>query len=221
MNGIKFADSGIVEGWAAPYGSPTNRDSQGEWFSPRTDFQLDLIPAGRPLLIGHGLTEAGPAVVGRIASAERRPEGLWIRAQLDRASAHFGRVRDALAKGLLSFSSATMAHLARVAPNGEILAWPLVEVSLTDRPASRDARIVSVRSAISHFDEIGQPKSALKSLVFGEREPTAADVEYAKFNRAAAEVDAAELRAAAAEAYSRYTATSAALDRRFGPARRR
>src|SRR5450759_2998054 len=203
MSGIKFADTGIVEGWAAPYGSSTNRDSQGEWFSPRTDFQLDLIPAGRPLLIGHGLTpEAGPAVVGRITAAERRPEGLWIRAQLDRASAHFGRVRDALAKGLLSFSSATMAHLARVAPSGEIMSWPLVEVSLTDRPSSADARIVSVRSAIAHFDEIGQPKSALKSLVFGDREPTAADVEYAKFNRAAAEVDAAELRAAAAEAYS-------------------
>jgi hypothetical protein len=220
MNGIKFAESGIVEGWAAPYGSPTNRDSQGEWFSPRTDFQLDLIPHGRPLMVGHGLGEAGPAVVGRITVAERRPEGLWIRAQLDRASAHFGRVRDALAKGLLSFSSATMAHLARVAPNGEIMSWPLVEVSLTDRPASRDARIVSVRSAIAHFDEIGQPKSALKSLVFGDGEPTAADVEHAKFSAAAAEVDAIELRRAAAEAYSRFAAITAAQDRRFAQRRR-
>src|SRR5450759_1465077 len=97
MNGIKFADSGIVEGWAAPYGSPTNRDSQGEGFSPRTDFQLDLIPAGRPLLIGHGLGEAGPAVVGRITAAEQRSGGLWIRAQLDRAGRYFGKIRDQLA----------------------------------------------------------------------------------------------------------------------------
>ena len=114
-----------------------------------------------------------------------------------------------------------MAHLAQVAPDGEIRRWPLVEASLTPTPANRDARIVSVKAAIAHFDEIGQPKSALKSLVFGDLEPTAADVEYAKFTLTAAEVDAAELRAAAAEAYSRYTATSAALDRRYGPARRR
>ena len=115
MNGIKFADAGVIEGWAAPFCSPTHRDAQGEWFSPRTDFALDMIPNARPLLIGHGLGAAGPVVVGRITGAEKRAEGLWIRAQLDKAGAHFGRIRDALAKGLLSFSSGTMAHLARVA----------------------------------------------------------------------------------------------------------
>jgi len=215
MNGIKFADSGIVEGWAAPYGSPTNRDSQGEWFSPRTDFQLDLIPAGRPLLIGHGLGEAGPAVVGRITAAERRPEGLWIRAQLDRASAHFGRVRDALAKGLLSFSSATMAHLARTAPSGEILSWPLVEVSLTDRPSNRDARIVSVKNAVAHFGEIGMPPSALKSLVLG---PGAA--EHEDFLLAMVKVDRIETRRAGAEAEAEYRTIAAKMDRRLAARRR-
>ncbi len=206
---IKFADSGVIEGWAAPFGSPQHLDSHGEFFSPRTNFQLDLIPAGRPLLIGHGLGEAGPAVVGRITATERRPEGLWIRAQLDKASAHFGRVRDALAKGLLSFSSATMAHLAKVAPNGEILSWPLVEVSLTDRPASADARIVSVRSAISHFGEIGQPASALKSLVMGGREPTAEEIAYV---RASTEANRVEARAVELE----FHAIKADLNRRFG-----
>jgi hypothetical protein len=216
MNGIKFADTGIIEGWAAPYGSPTHRDAQGEWFSPRTDFGLDLIPTGRPLLIGHGLTEAGPAVVGRIASAERRPEGLWIRAQLDRAGRYFARIRDELAAGALAFSSATMAHLAKTGRDGEILAWPLVEVSLTATPASADARIVSVKNAVAHFAEIGQPMTALKALVFSP-----AELAEAAYKSATASVDAIELRRAAAEAYERYTAQSVALDRRFGPARRR
>jgi hypothetical protein len=221
MSGIKFADAGVIEGWAAPFGSPTHKDAQGEWFSPRTDFALDMIPNGRPLLISHGVGAAGPVVVGRITVAEKRAEGLWISAQLDKAGAHFGRIRDALAKGLLSFSSGTMAHLARVAGNGEILAWPLVETSLTDSPASADARIVTVKHAVEHYAAIGQPMTALKSLVFGEREPTPADVAYAKFARASASVDAIELRRAAAEEFARYTATSAVLDRRYGPARRR
>lgn len=209
MSALKFAEGGIIEGIAAPYGSPQRRDAHGEYFDARTDFQLGLIPAGRPLLIGHGLDAVGPEVVGRITAVERRPEGLWIRAQLDRAGRYFGKIRDGLAKGALGFSSATLAHLARVAPDGRIIAWPLVEVSLTDHPASRDARIVSVRSAISHFGEIGQPASALKSLVFGGREPTAEEIAYA---RADAEANRVEARAAELE----YRRISADLNRRFG-----
>ena len=215
MNGIKFAEAGIIEGWAAPYGSPTRRDAAGEWFSQNTNFALDLIPAGRPLLIGHGLTEAGPAVVGRIASAERRPEGLWIRAQLDRAGRYFGKIRDQLAAGALSFSSATMAHLAKVAPDGEILAWPLVEVSLTATPSSRDARIVSVKNAVAHFGEIGQPPSALKSLVLG---PGAAEEQ--DFLLAMVKVDRAETRRAGAEAEAEYRTIAAKMDRRLAARRR-
>jgi hypothetical protein len=216
MTSIKFADSGIIEGWAAPYGSPTHRDAQGEWFSPRTDFGLDLIPTGRPLLIGHGLTDAGVAVVGRIASAERRPEGLWIRAQLDRAGRYFGKIRDQLAAGVLSFSSATMAHLAKTGRDGEILAWPLVEVSLTATPSSSDARIVSVKNAVAHYAEIGQPMTALKALVFSP-----AELAEAAYKSATVEVDRIELRRAAEEAYSRHIAQSVALDRRLGQIRRR
>jgi hypothetical protein len=58
--------------------------------------------------------------------------------------------------------------------------------------------------------------TALKALVF-----SSADLAEAAFKNATAEIDAIELRRAAAEAYSRYTAMSAVLDRRYGPARRR
>jgi hypothetical protein len=174
-----------------------------------------MIPNGRPLLISHGVGAAGPIVVGRITVAEKRAEGLWISAQLDRAGAHFARIRDALAKGLLSFSSGTMAHLARVAGNGEILAWPLVETSLTDRPASADARIVSVKNAVAHFAEIGQPMTALKALVFGDREPIEPSPEEVAY--AAALKEAARVEGMAA--FMEYRAISADLDRRL--ARRR
>jgi hypothetical protein len=215
MSGLKFAEGGIVEGWAAPYGSPTHRDAQGEWFSPRTDFALDLIPTNRPILISHGLGAAGPTVVGRITHVERRAGGLWIRGALDRASAHWGRIKDALEKGLLSFSSATMAHLAKVAPDGEIMSWPLVETSLTPTPANRDARITSVKAALEHFAAIGQPASALKSLVLG---PGAA--EYEDFLLAMVKVDRAETRRAGAEAEAEFAAIAVKMDRRLAARRR-
>jgi hypothetical protein len=216
MTSIKFADSGEIAGWGAPFGDPAHKDSDGEYFSRRTDFGLDLIPTGRPLLIGHGLGEAGPAVVGRITSVVPRPEGLWITAQLDRAGRYFGKIRDQLAAGVLAFSSATMAHLARTAPDGEILSWPLVEVSLTDRPSNRDARIVSVKNAVAHFAEIGQPPSALKSLVLG---PGAAEEE--DFILAMVKVDRIETRRAGAEAEAEFAAIAAKMDRRFAQRGRR
>jgi len=207
MNGIKFADAGIIEGIAAPFGSPDHRDAEGEWFSPRTDFALGWF-AERPLLIGHGLGVAGSEVVGKVVAVEKRAEGLWIRAQLDRAGAHFGRIRDALAKGLLSFSSATMPHLAKVAPNGAIEAWPLCEVSLTDRPASRDARITSVRSAAAHYQTIGAPVSAFKAYLVPPPDPTPEEREYAA-------ASAAVVRIEARKAWEQYRAISADIDRRL------
>jgi len=50
MNGIKFADAGVIEGWAAPFGSPTHRDAHGEFFTDATRFELEWFTE-RPLLI--------------------------------------------------------------------------------------------------------------------------------------------------------------------------
>ena len=155
-------------------------------------------------------------MVGRITHVERRDAGLWIRGSLDRAGRYFGEIRDQLAAGALAFSSATMAHLRRTGPDGEILRWPLIEVSLTASPSNREARIVSVKHAVEHFAEIGQPPTALKGLFYGPAQEA-----EAAYRTAGAEVDAIELRRAATEAYRRYTATSAVLDRRLAQLRRR
>jgi hypothetical protein len=211
MNALKFADTGVVEGIAAPNGSPSHRDAHGEFFEPATDFRLDWFTE-RPLLIGHGIGAAGSEVVGKVVAVEKRAEGLWIRAQLDKAGAHFARIRDALAKGLLSFSSATMPHLARVAANGAIESWPLVEVSLTDRPASADARITSVRSAAAHYQTIGAPVSAFKAYLLPPPDPSPEEREYAA---ASAAVDRIEAR----KAWERYRGLCADIDRRLGRGR--
>jgi hypothetical protein len=212
MNALKFADDGIVEGIAAPYGSPTRRDGHGEYFTSATRFQLDWFTE-RPLLIGHGLGASGPTVVGKVVAVEKRPEGLWIRAVLDKAGAFFGKIRDGLAAGALSFSSATLPHLARVSANGAIESWPLVEVSLTNSPASRDARITNVRSAAAHYQTIGAPVSAFKAyLLPPSPDPSPEEIAYAAVSTA---VDRIETRRAAASAAAEYAAIAGKIDSRL------
>jgi hypothetical protein len=164
MNGIKFAlRDDTLEGWAIPFGSPDRRDRTGEYFTPETDLGLSWFRE-RPLLLGHGLGPEGPAVVGRVVALEKRPEGIWARAVLDRASAWYAKIVDLLGRGALAFSSATMPHLAQVERDGRITRWPFIELSLTTSPASPDARIVSMRSAVEHYGALGYQSSALKSV---------------------------------------------------------
>jgi hypothetical protein len=208
MNALKFAEGGIIEGIAAPNGSPARRDAHGEFFTARTNFQLDWF-AERPLIIGHGLGPSGTAVVGKVVAVERRPEGLWIRAQLDKAGTWFGKIRGMLERGALSFSSATMPHLAKVTPSGEITDWPIVEVSLTPSPASRDARITNVREAAAHYQTIGAPVAAFKAYLLPPIEPSPEEIAYAAARREA-------LRVEALGALAEYRQIAAKMDSRLG-----
>jgi len=177
------------------------------FFTSRTNFELGWF-AERPALIGHGLGASGPTVVGKVTRVEQRPEGLWCRVVLDKAGAFFGKIRDQLAAGALSFSSATMPHLAKVTPSGEITDWPLVEVSVTSSPASRDARITSVRSAAAHYQEIGAPVAGFKMHLVPPPDPSPEEREYAA---ASAAVDRIEAR----KAWERYRGICADIDRRL------
>ena len=166
MTALKFAEEGLVEGLGVPFGGPNHRDRHGEYFSAATDLGLAWFES-RPLLLHHGLADAGPEVVGRVTAVEVRPEGLWVKAQLDRAGRWFAKIRDMLEAGALSFSSGSVAHLVKVGPDGAILTWPLVEMSLTPTPASDDARVyrVKARTALEHYVDAGLSTAALKALI--------------------------------------------------------
>lgn len=207
MSGLKFAEQGEITGIAIPYGSPDRRDGHGEWFDADTDMLLDWF-GERPLLLHHGRSDAGPVAVGRVIAVEKRPEGLWVRAQLDRAGAWFARVRDMLQAGSLGFSSGALAHLVKTDPSGRILRWPWVELSLTPSPASADARIYSVKSdaALAHFAAAGLKATGLDDLLADDDLDAIRDNVEAIVQRAGAErVDRGELIAIRSQFMSRWT----------------
>jgi len=59
-----------------------------------------------------------------------KPDGVWYRVVLDKAQKLAERVWEAAQKGMAAASSGTIEHLSRIAKDGEILEWPMGELSL-------------------------------------------------------------------------------------------
>lgn len=143
----------LVEGWGMPFYGPfkgedgIGRDSDGEFFSPRTDFLLDWFKGQRPTLYQHTLDEElGTEAVGSAVSHEKRDLGMWVRAQLDMRSRYYEKLRELISQGALSYSSGAYPIGVRIAKTGEILRWPWVEISLTPTPANPYASLRAMKA---------------------------------------------------------------------------
>lgn len=160
---VRPAD-GAGEGWVldvlgVPFGGPFGgRDAQGEYFTPQTDLWLERIPR-RPVVYYHGLAEGkgAPQVIGQELGWERRPDGIWFRVALDRASELARRVWEAAQHGRARASSGAIGHLTRVAPDGRILVWPVGELSLMDGAAHPPANPFAV--AVPYTVDAGHAKA--------------------------------------------------------------
>lgn len=158
------ADSGEweLDVLGIPFGDESNRDSDGEFFTARTKLHEDKFPHA-PAVYYHGFGDnnrpsASPAYIGRTVAAERRNDGVWYRVVLNKASELAKRVWEAAQRGTAFASSGSVAHLVRKATSGEILEWPVAELSIFDtdngkRPANRYAVALPVLKAV--YDEAG------------------------------------------------------------------
>lgn len=130
---VKAQGEGKVGGYLVAFGLP--RDAQGEYFDGNTAFHLDWYNE-RPVLFHHGLdARAGAKRIGVITRLEKTPEGLWAEAQLDMNDPLARRVYEMVKENRLGWSSGSLPHLVKVASDGRILQWPIIEASLTPTPA--------------------------------------------------------------------------------------
>lgn len=144
-------------------GHNRGKDSHGEYFSARTDFDPEHFPAP-PLLYYHGFDEAGrkmgkPAVTGKMVSRRAEADGHVLVYQL-KAGTYADRQWDAALKGACAVSPGTVGHLIRKATDGELLYWPLAEVSAWDgAPNRKQANLYSVAAPVlkAHYLEAGIP----------------------------------------------------------------
>jgi len=145
----------------APFGSPEDLDWDGQFFSPKTDFMLELGET-RPVLYMHGRGPEGkplqsPEVVGKAVAVKKDEKGLWFEVILDVTKALGKRLWEKALKGLVRASTGCVAHLFREGDKGEILKWNIGELSLLDlgqnrRPANDNAIAVALKSVYADAD---------------------------------------------------------------------
>ena len=160
QQGLKTLDSaGRVGGYLVVWGNPGERDLQGEYFTPETELGLTWYPQ-RPVLYQHGLDgELKAAVIGSMDTLVKDETGVWAEAQLDLRQRWAQAVQRLIEKGVLGWSSGSLAHLVEVADDGHIRRWPIVEGSLTPTPAQ--PRRSDARSIKSAWEALGLDSTLL------------------------------------------------------------
>lgn len=132
----------VLDILAAPFGSESDKDAQGEWFDQETNFQETRF-ATPPIVFHHGMTdglrakEDTPEYLGMTVKRWVDAAGVWVKTILDKAAPRARQVWEAAKKGLVRASSGSAEHLQRTDDNGYIREWPIVEVSVFDMTDGR------------------------------------------------------------------------------------
>ena len=167
----KTADGWVLEVLGAPYGGPNDgKDEDGEYFSDKTDFMLNEGDQ-RPVLYFHGRDELGspttrPEVIGRATASHKDKQGLWFEVILDKAKEFSKRIYEAALAGLARASTGSINYLVRRAADGELLSWPIGELTLIDRSdLRRPANELAVAYLKSYFiqSDIDYPEMFAKA----------------------------------------------------------
>lgn len=152
---IKAVGDGKIEGYLAVWGSPSQRDSYGEYFTKSTNFELQRYKDW-PLLYHHELDPTvGGLEVGRIHNIIPDDYGLLAQAQLDMTIPEANRFYNDVLRGKLFWSSGSVPHWVNTTPGGEITRWPITEGTLTPAPAEKSGRtsVYAIRSAMTALEQ--------------------------------------------------------------------
>lgn len=167
----------VVEGLAVPFHGilPGDKDLFQTRFTPNTRYCLDWFTE-RPLLYHHGVESGGAGMpkelrlepIGTVRTADldirvgnqvsdESEEGIWARAQLNVNHRFIKEVKGLLKRAALGFSHATMDHLVDIdTRSGEVIQWPLCELTLTPQPANLLAMPMrSMRAFIEDLEATG------------------------------------------------------------------
>lgn len=176
---VKFTEGSdtFIEGLGVPFGI----DLDGESFSAKTDLCPDWFPnGGRPILYHHGFDSSVKfEAIGHEIESTMTDDGLWVRAELDKASKYYAKVKKLVAQGAVGWSSGAPDHKVKMGQGGVYDRWPPVEFSLTPTPAFPNRVAYSMKSAeaIKHLEavdaDIPEPLSAaaIEQAHEGDSEP--------------------------------------------------
>lgn len=197
---IKAVGDGIVEGYLISFTDETKPDLYEEWFDQSTDLHINegYPITGISTLYHHGLDDTiGIKSIGRVVKSEVSSLGAWVQAQLDLNDEYQAMIYKLAQDGKLGWSSGALPQSVRVAENGHIDSWAVIEASLTPTPAmpfnTRISTLKALQGAINNepgTKEPGENPSAKESGAPTQSQPTADGDESGAHK--AAETDLAE-----------------------------
>ncbi len=173
---VKFAEGSdtIIEGWGVPFGI----DLDGQQFTAKTERFHEWFPnGGRPILYHHGFNkDIGFKAVGHELSTETRDLGDWVRGELDKADAYYEKVAALVRAGKVGWSSAAPDHKVKIAADGTIERWPVIEYSLTPTPSKPNHVAFAMKSAdaaevIAAMTEVPDPLADIEATHESDEEP--------------------------------------------------
>ena len=141
-------------GLLVPYGSADEPDTQGDYFTPNTDYGLDTATKAR-CIFHHGFdTDLGLRKLTNVAY-KATDAGIWAEGIIRKADAYATKICEMVKAGKLRFSSGSAPHLIQKRPvKGacEILSWPIVEASLTPTPVDPRAVVMPLKALLGVED---------------------------------------------------------------------
>lgn len=139
-----------------PFGSPQDRDSDGQFFDADTNVHLDKYPV-IPAVYYHGRDPQGkpidPVYLGPTKYLRTDEKGHWFSVVIEKVKQFAERVWEAAKDGSARASSGSAPHLVRIDDNGHIREWPVIELSVFDtgegrQPSNRHAVAMPMLKAI-------------------------------------------------------------------------
>lgn len=135
---VKALGGDRLGGYLVMWGNAQQKDLTDEYFTPETEELTAIFKAmGKlPYLYEHATDgTVKTSVVGTIDLVREDSIGLWYEVQMDRASKYKQAIQRLAQQKVLGTSSGTLPGARKVASDGRILRWPIVEGSATVSPA--------------------------------------------------------------------------------------
>lgn len=159
LGAVKMLGKNRLGFYLVAWGDEKRRDLTGEFFDRSQTEGLKAIfdHIGKiPGLYHHAMDGSVKYTpIGTIDVLEEDDLGLWAEMQLDMANQYSAEVQKLTQRKALGASSGTLPGARKVAPNGLIKAWPIIEGSLTPTPAETRLRELGVAELKAIYTDLG------------------------------------------------------------------
>jgi hypothetical protein len=155
---IKMLNANRIGAYLTLWGDEKRKDLSGEFFTPKTlELKSIFEQVGvLPFFYNHATDGAVKSeMLGTVDILSEDELGLWYEAQLRKNSQYrmaFQKLIDAKALGT---SGGCLPGARQVAKNGEILRWPIMEVSATPTPMEPRQLMVPISAIKGAYTELG------------------------------------------------------------------